>query len=110
MAKVFIVQEPMKRNDSGRMVPIMNFKSAMEYGDIEVCLPTGRIALSPAPMIRRLNEVLKDFSDDDYLIAVGDPSAIAAAAAIASKHNRGKFKILKWDRDMSRYIHVAIEI
>jgi len=111
MSRVFVVQEPMRRNsDTGDFEPMMNFNSAMEYGELNVCLAPGRVALSPAPMIKKLNESLADFCDDDYLIAVGDPSAIAAAAAIASRNNRGKFKILKWDKNMSGYIKVAIEI
>lgn len=111
MAKVFIVQEPMRRDrETNEMVSMMDFRPAMEYGELVVCLQPGRVALSPAPMIRKLNDVLKDFSDDDYIIAAGDPSAIAAASAIASRNNRGKFHILKWDKQMAGYIKVFIQI
>lgn len=109
MSKVFIIQEPMKRDkETGEMVPMMNFKSAMDYGDLITCLPPGRVSLSPVPMVRKLVEALKDFSDDDYIVPVGDPTAIAAASAIAAKNNLGRLKILKWDRDYKRYIMVQL--
>lgn len=111
MGKAYIVQEPLRKDHvSGQMVPVMDFRPVLEYGEAIVCLKSGRIALSPAPMIDSLKEVLKDFSDDDYLVAVGDPSAIAAAASICSNNNRGKFKLLKWDKESRRYISVAINI
>lgn len=109
-SKVYIVQEPMRRNkDTGVLEPIMDFHMALEYGDPVVCLDNPRMALTPAPMVRRLQEVLKDFNDDDSLVAVGDPSAIAAAAAICAKNNLGRFSILKWDRDTRRYLKVDID-
>jgi hypothetical protein len=54
--------------------------------------------------------VLKDFSDDDYLLAAGDPSAIAVAGAVAAEANRGRFKLLKWDKSNKGYIRVDINI
>ena len=110
MSKVFVVQEPMKKDRSGNFVPMMDFRQATQYGELNVLLPPGRVALSPAPMIRKLNDGLSDFSDEDYLIAAGDPSAIAAAGAIAARNNRGKFKLLKWDKQMNTYIKVDVDI
>jgi hypothetical protein len=109
MSKCYIVQEPIKRAGEG-MVNMMDFRPVLEYGEPVVCLPCGPIALSPAPTIAKLNEVLKDFSDDDYLVAAGDPSAIAMAGAIACSNNRGRFKILKWDKSQRRYIKVEVNI
>lgn len=111
MPKCYIVQEPMRRDSvSGQMVPVMDFRKVLEYGDPEVCLPTGKVALSPAPTVYQLRDKLRNFSDDDYLVAVGDPSAIAIAAVIACENNLGRMKLLKWDKDMRRYILVQIDI
>lgn len=110
MPNVFIVQEPMRRDrQSGQLVPIMDFRGVLEYGDPVVCLNSPKVAFTPGPMIRTLKDVLKDFTDDDYLVAVGDPSAIAAAAAIAARNNLGRFNMLKWDKDSHKYIKVAID-
>ena len=99
--KVFVVQEV-----SGR-----NILSAEKYGELELLLPNNsQIVLSSGPTVRRLNQKLKDFSDDDYLLLMGDPSAIGIACAIASSNNRGRFKCLKWDKREFRYYPVQINL
>ncbi len=109
--KCYIIQEPMKRDrDSGTMIPVMDFRKVLEYGDPIVCLPTGRVSLSPGPMIDNLRDKLKDFTDNDYIVSVGDPTAIFAAAMVASDINNGRVKALKWDKDAKQYIVVQIDI
>ena len=99
--KVFVVQEV-----SGR-----NILSAEKYGELELLLPNNsQIVLSSGPTVRRLNQKLKNFSDDDYLLLMGDPSAIGIACAIASSNNRGRFKCLKWDKREFRYYTVQINL
>ena len=99
--KVFVVQEV-----SGR-----NILSAEKYGELELLLPNNsQIVLSSGPTVRRLNQKLKNFSDDDYLLLMGDPSAIGIACAIASSNNRGRFKCLKWDNREFRYYPVQINL
>lgn len=107
--RVFIVQEPMRWNGE-EMVPIMDMQPAAEYGHPVVCLTGSKSAMSPVPIVSRLKEVLKNFCDNDYLLAAGDPSAIAIAAAIVSKHNNGKFKLLKWNKNMKQYVQVDINL
>ena len=109
MSRVFVVQEPTRRV-AGETVPSMDLAPAAAFGDLVFCLPNGPVMLSPAPVEDRLREVLKDFNDDDYLLPVGDPGAISVASAIASEFNRGKFKILRWDRRGSRYLKVEYDI
>jgi len=111
MGKVFIVQEPMKRDRvSGNLVPFMDLTPAAAYGELEVLLPHGQVALSPAPMISGLKRSLAKFSDEDYLVLVGDPVAMSIATAIAAKVNNGKVKVLKWNRETRSYIQVALNI
>jgi len=98
---VFVVQEV-----SGR-----NVLSARHYGDLKVLLPANaNIMLSPAPTVRRLKDSLKNFSDEDYLLLMGDPAAIGLACVLASESNRGIYSILKWDRIESDYYPVKINI
>ena len=42
-----------------------------------------------------MRKKLENYCDDDYLIAMGDPVAIAIAAMVASDINQGKVNILK---------------
>ena len=41
---------------------------------------------------------------------MGDPTLIGVACAVASEANRGKFKVLKWDRDEKTYYSIEIDI
>jgi len=58
-----------------------NIRSAEKFGDLKVLLPDNKqIVLS------------------------------ALAGAIVSEMNRGKFKVLKWDRDEKRYYDIEIDL
>jgi len=91
---VYVVQE----------VAGKNILSAEKYGDLELLLPEG------SQLVLRLKTKLKDFSDDDYLLLMGDPSAIGIACAVASSNNRGRFKCLKWDKREYKYYPVDVNL
>ena len=98
---VYVVQEVAGRN----------IASARQFGDFEVLLPSNsNIMLSSAPSVRRMKSILQDFKDEDYLLLIGDPAAIGAACPIAAYYNRGRFKLLKWDRQEGLYYPVEIDI
>ena len=113
MGRVFAPQQPMRYDrDMGAMVPSMDLSPAAEYGELVVMLHLiGKDALlMSVPVVRRIREVLRDFSDEDYLLAVGDPGAIAVAGAVAAEMNRGRFRILKWDGRNHRYLDVLYDV
>ncbi len=88
-----------------------NVRSAEKFGDLKVVLSDNKqIVLSSGPLTFKLKHELKDFNDDDYLLLIGDPAIIALAGAVASEMNRGKFKILKWDRDEKKYYDIEIDL
>ena len=98
---VYVVQEV-----SGR-----NILSAEKFGKLELLLPEGsQLVLSTGPTVRRLNYKLRNFNDDDYLLLMGDPSAIGIACAIAATQNRGRFKCLKWDRRDYKYYPIEVNL
>lgn len=111
MGKVYVVQEPHKR-EKGLPVPTMDISPAMVYGELVTILPPlAKISmLTPGPLIHAMKQKMQDFSDDDYLLALGDPSAIAVAAIVASRQNNGRLKLLKWDRRLAGYVEVRIEV
>ena len=101
MAKVYIVQEN----------PNVNVIGAGRFGDLIPLLPPGRqITLSSSPVVRLLKNKLKDFNDKDFLLAMGDPVAIAIASMVASDINNGKVNMLKWDRENQCYYNVPINL
>ena len=111
MPKCYIIQEPMRRDlQTGQLTPVMDFRRVLDYGDPVVCLPTGRVALAPGPTIDALKEKLKDYTDEDYIVSVGDPSAMFIAAMVIGQLNRNRCKLLKWDKNTSRYIQVDIDL
>jgi hypothetical protein len=98
---VFLIQEN----------PYVNVLSAQEYGEIVLLFDSGQqIMFSPQPAIRKLRRKLKDFDDNDHLLMMGDPAAMGIACCIASDINRGRFKILKWDKIQKRYYSVGVDI
>ena len=109
MNKVFVVQEVFKK-EGGIAKPLFNMNPAKKFGQITVMLPSGGVMLHSIPMIKELKQRLKDFCDNDYILPVGDPVAIAVASTIAANNNRGKFKMLKWDRREKLYDVIEIAL
>jgi len=111
MPKVYAPQVPAKYDPATKLwVPTINLDPAKQYGDVVVMLPPNANRLHINPLVVALKEQMKDFSSDDYIIAVGDPSLIAAAACIAVKKTSGLLKILKWDRMSNSYVMVEAVI
>ena len=91
--------------------PYISVLAAEEYGKIVTLFSCGsQIMFSPQPAIRKLKRKLKDFNDNDHLLMMGDPAAMGIACCIASEMNRGKFKILKWDKLQKRYYSLQINL
>ena len=88
-----------------------NISSALSFGEIKVLLPPmAQVAFSPAPTVRRISRGLEKFNGDDYLLFIGDPTAIGIACAVAVARNNGRFRRLKWDKHEKRYIPIAIDL
>ena len=91
--------------------PKINIVGAQEFGEIKVLLDEDKqIMFSPAPMVRKMKRMLKDFSDNDYLLFTGDPAMIGVACSVVSEVNNGKYKLLKWDRQERQYYPISINI
>lgn len=111
MNKVYLVQEVFRRDETtGQLVPSLDLSDAARYGAMEVLLQPGRVALSTAPMMARLRTMLRDFCDEDYLLPTGDTAAIAAASMVAASFNRGRVKVLSWDRQSRQYIPIQLSL
>ena len=100
-SKVFVVQ----------VVSKFNIISAQEFGELIPLFDEGKqIMLSPGPAVRKAKQLLKDFSDDDYLLLIGDPAMIGLSCSVASYNNRGKYKVLKYDRRTFTYFPIQIDL
>ena len=105
---VYVIQAVPGTRDGA---PKINIVGAQEFGEIKVLLDEDKqIMFSPAPMVRKMKRMLKDFSDNDYLLLTGDPAMIGVACSVVSEVNNGKYKLLKWDRQERQYYPISINI
>jgi len=108
--KVYVPQEPSRYDAAfNARVPTVDLRPATLFGDVTVMLPSNVTGMLMAPIVTALKEKLAAFSDQDFLVAIGDPSIIAAASGIVLKKN-GRMKMLKWDKRIKAYAVVEIEL
>jgi hypothetical protein len=88
-----------------------DLSDAAAFGDLDILVPAkDQVALSSQPTVRRMLRKLAKFNDDDYLLLSGDPVCIGVACALAAQSNRGRFKVLKWDRLEQKYYPVDVDL
>lgn len=101
MPRVFIVQD----------VPGKNFLPAKRYGELQVLLPSdSQIMFAAQPTVRLLRDKLRDATEDDYVLASGDPVAIAIVSCIVADVCGRKFNMIKWDRQNKDYYVVRVDL
>ena len=111
-AKIYVTQIPHKRDrDTGAFVPTVNIAPAAEHGEVIVMMPPSAPFFATTDLVHQLRQHLRNYKyeNEDALIALGDPAVIAAASAILAK-DFGEFIILKWDRQVSRYLPAHIKV
>ena len=52
---------------------------------------------------------LKEFRQQDYLLAIGDPIIIGICNIVISDVTNGKFNVLKWEKRESRYFPLEVD-
>jgi|TARA_R100000808_G_C2089967_1_gene110741 hypothetical protein len=106
--KVYLIQE-IPGTTQGQ--PKYNIIGAQKYGDIITLLPEfSQMIYSTGPLIHKLRTLLKDATEEDYFLLSGDPAIIFAMGMVVGDINRGKAKVLKWDRQEKTYYPLEINI
>ncbi len=101
MPTVYVVSETMQHN----------IASALDFGRIETILPpNAQVSFSVDPTVRRVKRKLEKFTDEDFLLLIGDPCAIGICCAVAAAKNAGRFRVLKWDKRERRYLPLEIDL
>ena len=100
MSKVYVVQEDPKKN----LAP------AMKFGEVVIICPYGQVSFDPSEAVELIADKLDTFSDEDYLLLVGDPTLIAICSAMTGLYTNGKFKVLKWDRQERIYYPITLDL
>ncbi len=112
MAKVFITQIPQRRDkDTDAFVPVVNVSPASEHGELVVMMPPNVSFFATDDLKNQLFEHLKDYDYEagDAIVALGDPSIMAVAFALLGRWHE-RFIILKWDRNIGRYLPTHINV
>ena len=108
MSKVYLIQD-IPGTTKGE--PKYNILGAQKYGDIVTLLPEfSQMILSPGPLIHKLRTLLKNYTEEDYLLLSGDPAIIGVVCSVVSDITNGKYKLLKWDKQERRYYPVEIDL
>jgi hypothetical protein len=91
-----------------------DISNALEYGPLKVVLPAEIQVIDnhiqKKMVIDMIEDTLKDFNDDDYLLLSGDPACIGICVGVAALNNNGRIKMLKWDRHEERYLSLDVTI
>jgi len=88
-----------------------NILGAQKYGEIKTLLPEfSQMILSPGPLIIKLRTLLKNYTENDYLLLSGDPAIIGVVCSVVCDITNGKYKLLKWDRQEKTYYPIEINI
>ena len=111
MSKVYVPQLPSRFDAATRLwIPSVNLFPAEKFGEIVTMLPPNANRLHTAPLVQALKEAMADYTAEDFIVAVGDPSLIAAASCIAVRKTGGVLRMLKWDRHTSDYLPVEVQL
>ena len=91
--------------------PKINIMGASQYGQFKFLLPEfSQMIFSPGPLIYKLRQGLKDFTEKDYLLLTGDPALIGVACSLVSDTTNGKYNLLKWDKQERKYYPIEINL
>ena len=105
---VYVIQE-VAGTKAGN--PKINIMGASNYGNFKFLLPEfSQMIFSPGPLVYKLRQGLKNFTDNDHLLLTGDPALIGVACSIVSDITGGKYKLLKWDKQESKYYPISINL
>ncbi len=106
--KLYVIQE-IAGTRAGN--PKINIMGASHYGQFKFLLPEfSQIIFSPGPLVFKLRQGLKNFTEKDYLLLTGDPALIGVACSIVSDITNGKYTLLKWDKQEKKYYPLAINL
>jgi hypothetical protein len=111
-AIVYVTQIPLRRDKfTGVMTPSVNISPASEHGQIEILMPGQTSFFATGDLVAQLKEGLKDYDYErgDSVVCLGDPAIIAIVGAILSGMSE-QFYVLRWDKNLGRYVKIKIKV
>jgi hypothetical protein len=109
-SRVFVIQQPMKKDDKGNEHPAFDFSAAEEYGAVEILAPNGKSIFTPDVLRNFIDDKLDELKFDarhDYVVPVGDYSVIFLVGMIMGCRGE-EIKILRWVPSAKAYQPVSL--
>lgn len=107
MPTVYVIQNHASYNKStGLMEPRYDLSPAEHFGTLEFLLSPVTVPNKPERAIAELRKKLRNFSDDDFLLLIGNPCFIGWATAIAADINDGSVAMLQYNGNRKQYFVV----
>lgn len=108
---VYVVQDHRRYDkDTGEYVSVHDLSPASEFGEVKYLLSPTAAPWASESIIEDLWGGLADFTDDDYLLMVGNPVLCGLATAIACDVNNGRIRFLQWNGRQQKYTPVEAQV
>lgn len=118
MPRVFIVNEPLKKNDqTGEYEQFLPMDSAANFGEVIELTPKGNPGSNPATWMGAIREGLQSWEDGDFIVLVGDQAMLAYAASVVGEYIEYRdaegltaptLRFLKWERRQGGYVPMTL--
>lgn len=119
MTKVFIVNEPLRRDDAtGEYVRFLPMESAADFGRVIKLTPDGNPGSNAREWMNKIRAGLeKDWEDGDFIVLVGDQAMLAYAASVVGEYiaerdanglSMPTLRFLKWERRKGAYVPLVL--
>lgn len=108
MPIVYVSQLPHKLDPlTGTYVPAYKIDPAYEHGTVQILVPPRAPFTHASQLVPQLGALANyNFTAGDCLLLLGDPVVIATIVALVAL--KGEFRVLRWDRNMGRYVPIII--
>jgi hypothetical protein len=111
--RVFVVQEPLVFRH-GKLKPKIDLSPANEFGKIVFLLDWSdtKDLIDTDKIIWMLRDRFAEheFGPEDYVLLIGDWTAMALAVTIALEETDGQIRCLQWDRKDGEYKVINIDL
>lgn len=110
--RVFVPQVPSRYDrEKAEWRPTISLRPAERFGEVVVLLPPQASRAHALPNVIAMREQLRAARPEDWLVGVGDPTLIAAAATMIMRFAGGNaLRMLKWDRLAGDYVEMEIPL
>lgn len=112
MSKVYIVQQQLMRSPDGKLVDkFRGVEKAEKFGELVYVLDPQAFPTKGMQFhVAKMQLAMKDFTEKDYILPIGNPIFIGMAFGIACAKTNGKVRALSWSRQHQEYVQTNVEI